>query len=206
MCQLNVMYNLLTCIFLIKNYLGSARNVIYKLDCTAIMILNRFSCRYCVFVYYVRFYICWRTYSNNSRKCKKENGYRRNYFAHTHTCKSLICHTDGNISLHVSAQLDLFLPPANEVCEGYVFTCVCQSFCSQGGCAWPGGHAWRGACLGGHVWLGGMHGEGGIHGWGGMHGQGGVCAMHAPPAWYYEIWSVYERVVRILLECILVFN
>ena len=47
---------------------------------------------------------------------------------HTHTCKSLICHTDGNISLHVSAQLDLFLPPANEVCEGYVFTCVCQSF------------------------------------------------------------------------------
>ena len=26
-----------------------------------------------------------------------------------------------------------YLPPANEVCEGYVFTCVCQSFCSQGG-------------------------------------------------------------------------
>ena len=26
------------------------------------------------------------------------------------------------------------LPPANEVCEGYVFTPVCQSFCSQGGC------------------------------------------------------------------------
>ena len=25
-----------------------------------------------------------------------------------------------------------FLPPANEVCEGYVFTSVCQSFCSQG--------------------------------------------------------------------------
>ena len=24
------------------------------------------------------------------------------------------------------------LPPANEVCEGYVFTPVCQSFCSQG--------------------------------------------------------------------------
>ena len=28
---------------------------------------------------------------------------------------------------------DLFLPPANVVCEGYVFTCVCHSFCSQGG-------------------------------------------------------------------------
>ena len=25
------------------------------------------------------------------------------------------------------------LPPANEVCEGYVFTPVCQSFCSWGG-------------------------------------------------------------------------
>ena len=25
------------------------------------------------------------------------------------------------------------LPPANEFCEGYVFTSVCQSFCSQGG-------------------------------------------------------------------------
>ena len=25
------------------------------------------------------------------------------------------------------------LPPTNEVCEGYVFTPVCQSFCSQGG-------------------------------------------------------------------------
>ena len=26
----------------------------------------------------------------------------------------------------------LLLPPSNEVCEGYVFTLVCQSFCSQG--------------------------------------------------------------------------
>ena len=30
------------------------------------------------------------------------------------------------------------LPPANVVCEGYVFTCVCHSFCSQGGSTWPG--------------------------------------------------------------------
>ena len=28
----------------------------------------------------------------------------------------------------------VFLPPANEVCEGYVFTPVCQSICSQEGC------------------------------------------------------------------------
>ena len=27
--------------------------------------------------------------------------------------------------------LPILLPPANEVCEGYVFTPVCQSFCSQ---------------------------------------------------------------------------
>ena len=31
-------------------------------------------------------------------------------------------------------QVNILLPPANEVCEGYVFTPVCQSFCSQGGC------------------------------------------------------------------------
>ena len=30
----------------------------------------------------------------------------------------------------------LLLPPANEVCEGYVFTPVCQSFCSQWGVGW----------------------------------------------------------------------
>ena len=29
------------------------------------------------------------------------------------------------------------LPAANEVCEGYVFTPVCQSFCSQGGRSAP---------------------------------------------------------------------
>ena len=31
----------------------------------------------------------------------------------------------------------LLLPPANEVCKGYVFTPVCQSFCSQGGVPAP---------------------------------------------------------------------
>ena len=72
------------------------------------------------------------------------------------------------------------LPPANEVCEGYVFTGVCLSTggggvrgCSRGGMrgclggmrGCSGGHAWllwggmwllRGGmhgCLGGHVWL-----------------------------------------------------
>ena len=38
----------------------------------------------------------------------------------------------------------LFLPPGNEVCEGYVFTRVCHSVHS-GGRAWQGG-AWQGVC------------------------------------------------------------
>ena len=33
----------------------------------------------------------------------------------------------------VYTYFNTYLPPANEVCEGYVFTPVCQSFCSQGG-------------------------------------------------------------------------
>ena len=38
--------------------------------------------------------------------------------------------------------IGISLPPANVVCEGYVFTPVCQSFCSQGeGCLLPGGVA-----------------------------------------------------------------
>ena len=47
-----------------------------------------------------------------------------------------------------------FLPPANVVCEGYVFTPVCDSV-NRGACVVaPGGRAWL--LLGG-----GMHGEGG---------------------------------------------
>ena len=85
----------------------------------------------------------------------------------------------------------VFLPPANEVCEGYVFTGVCpqggwRAWCwgtcvlggmrGGGGCAWCWGCAWcRGAC----VVLGGMRG--------------------------IRRDTVNERAVRILLECILVF-
>ena len=39
--------------------------------------------------------------------------------------------TGGHFYLYKCA----LLLPANEVCEGYVFTPVCQSFCSQGGSA-----------------------------------------------------------------------
>ena len=45
-----------------------------------------------------------------------------------------------------------FLLPANKVCEGYVFTPVCQSFCSQGVCLLRGVPAPRGgACSQGGV-------------------------------------------------------
>ena len=36
---------------------------------------------------------------------------------------------------------DNSLPPANEVCEGYVFTPVCQSSCSRGGGKYLGSYA-----------------------------------------------------------------
>ena len=152
MCQLNVMYNLLTCIFLIKNYLGCARNVIYKLDCTAIMILNQFSCRYCAFVYCVRFYICWRTYSNNSRKCmygKKENGYRRNYFAHTHLQKPHMSHRWEYIITCICSIRSLFTARKRSLRRLCFYMCL-SVILITGGCAWPGGHAWlRGAYMAG---------------------------------------------------------
>ena len=115
--------------------------------------------------------------------------------------------------------LHSFLPPTNEVCEGYVFTGVCLSTgggggmhgCSQGGHAWllPGGAcmvAPRGACV---VAQGGMHGcSGGScmvapggHAW----LLWGACVV-APGghAWFFRWDTVNERAVRILLECILV--
>ena len=69
-----------------------------------------------------------------------------------------------------------------------------------------------GLCVvGGHARLGGMHGRG--HTWrgvcvargacvaGGMHGREGDMRGSGRHAWH----TVNERVVRILLECILVF-
>ena len=69
------------------------------------------------------------------------------------------------------------LPPANEVCEGYVFTPVCQSFCSWGGSPGPHPRGRLGGLVGGGlqahtqgagwgVWLGlaGPHPEGKLGG------------------------------------------
>ena len=97
------------------------------------------------------------------------------------------------------------LPPANEVCEGYIFTGVCLStggacvvvggihgcggMCGCGGCAWLGRACVvaGGACMcgkGGHAWLWGacmpmrgMHGEWGMCGEGRHVWQRGVCMV-----------------------------
>ena len=69
-----------------------------------------------------------------------------------------------------------YLPPAKEVCEGYVFTRVCLSTggaCMAGGRAWQGGHRWQGIVHGGgHVWWGGVCGRGACM-VGGVHGRRG---------------------------------
>ena len=115
----------------------------------------------------------------------------------------------------------LYLPPANEVCEGYVFTPVCQSFCSQRGCmaggaCVAGGMCGRGACVaGGCAWarvcvhdrevcMAGCVcvGRGACMGRGDVHGRG-ACMPHTPPR-HYKIRSVNAQAVCILLECILV--
>ena len=87
-----------------------------------------------------------------------------------------------------------FLPPANEVCEGYFFTGVCLS--TGGG----GMHGGRGACMvvggmhgGGHTWWqGACMVAGGIHGGGGMHGGRGACmvvgSMCGGRGWGHTWW------------------
>ena len=122
------------------------------------------------------------------------------------------------------------LIPANEVCEGYVFTGVCLSTGGGGhmrgcwrACVVAGGHAWLPGdvhgCLG-HAWLLGcvcgcqgacMAKRGACIVKGGMHGKGvcmvkGVCD-EGGRAWDTTRYgdTINERTVRILLECILVF-
>ena len=84
-----------------------------------------------------------------------------------------------------------FLPPANKVCEGNVFTGVCLS---TGGACMAGGMCGRGACM-----AGGVHGKRvcmvGAYVTGGIHGGG--CVV------WQERWPL-QWAVRILLECILV--
>ena len=85
--------------------------------------------------------------------------------------------TNGLFFPNIMQQTDVdslsrLLPPANEVCEGYVLqvsVCPQEGACmAGGGCAWQWGHVWRGACMaGGTCVVGGVHGGGG--------------GIHAPP-------------------------
>ena len=89
-----------------------------------------------------------------------------------------------------------FIPPANEVCEGNVFTGICLS---TGGCLCPGVSVQgvfvqEGFCPGGGLRAGGLCTEGSLSVW--VSVQGCLCQGDLP---YGK-----ERAVCILLECILV--
>ena len=103
----------------------------------------------------------------------------------------------NDVSITSDVLLQSLLPPANEVCEGYVFTPLCQLFCSQGGvCSWgvsaPGGVGSPGSHLGGGLQA---------HTWGvSRPTPGGGLSQHAlrqtlPPAdghccgWYASHWN-----------------
>ena len=83
------------------------------------------------------------------------------------------------------------LPPANKVCEGYVFTGVCLSTLGGMSGSYSGGCVVLfGGCVvlfGGHAWfyLGGMHG----FIWGAcMVLFGGMCGFLGGHAWFF--WGV----------------
>ena len=72
-----------------------------------------------------------------------------------------------------------------------------------GGCVWQRAYVAGGACVaGGRAWQGDVHGKGACMA-GGWHAWKGAC-MAEGCAWQILQDMVNERVVRILLECILV--
>ena len=93
-----------------------------------------------------------------------------------------------------------YLPPANEVCEGYVLTGVCLS---RGGACMVAGGAWL---------LAGVHGCRGtcVVAWGAFMVAGGMHSCRGA-AWLrvgmrrLRQDTVNEQAVHILLECILVY-
>ena len=92
-----------------------------------------------------------------------------------------------------------WLPSANEVCKGYVFTPVCQSFCSQG----KGSASRRGSASEGDSASRGLH-PGGICI---RVASRGVCIQGAGQIPHRILWGmVNERVVCISLEYILVIS
>ena len=85
------------------------------------------------------------------------------------------------------------LPPAKEVCKGYVFTRVCLST----GDLCPGGSPCRGEVSIGGVSVQGSVSVGGSLSRGQSLSRGSLSIPYQPYG--------NERAVRILLECILVF-
>ena len=109
------------------------------------------------------------------------------------------------VGRYISKVVQIFLPPANEVCEGYVFTGVCLS--TLGGHAWfysggMCGFIW-GVCMvlfGGHVWF-----YSGGHVWfysGGMHSiiWGACMVLFGGHAWFFRgacmVFSVFLDTMR----------
>ena len=113
--------------------------------------------------------------------------------------------------------ISTYLLPANEVCKGYVFTSICQSFCSQGGISSEGGVAKEGDV---HGKGGGMCGKWvrmergracqGVCAWqtegmcipGGMCGRGCACqgGMHCKEG----VHATETTTEALSMECILV--
>ena len=113
-------------------------------------------------------------------------------------------------------EVNYYLTPANEVCEGYVFTCVCHSV-HRGWVSRPrprvkvkvsgrgGSRPTAGGEVGGSGWgvsrpkLGGVQ----AYTWGGPGPHRGWCIPACTEADFPSRWLLL-RAVRILLECILV--
>ena len=109
----------------------------------------------------------------------------------------------GQVYFQLTCPDGLVIFTARKVCEGYVFTGVCLS--TEGACVVGGSVRGRGDAWG-RVWLGGMCGRG-ANAWQGVcvvggHAWQGVRATHALRQILWH--TVNERVVRTLLECILV--
>ena len=84
--------------------------------------------------------------------------------------------------------------------------CVARRHVWQRGCVYQGGVHGRGACVaGGHAWQGrrGVHGRG--HAWQGVC-MGGGHVWQGWHTWQILRDKVNERLVHILLECILVMK
>ena len=131
------------------------------------------------------------------------------HYKHTPFLSLMIRHFQSRLQEQIYAQatcslyvVSSWLPPATKLGQGNIFRSVCQQFCP-----WGGMRGCLGGCviaLGGHAWfyLGSMCG----------FIRGGMCGfIQGGRVWFFQFFRIQwdmvnERVVRILLECILVWN